>query len=256
MIFFVRYYLLKFEIVMCVDIGYKSMLGPDGLPRYIPGIKINREQVEGDKDRPHIAGHTNTNCWVLVEGGDHIFVSDFGWGITPGFKTPTPLYNARSEKILERGSFWNSLNVNRCLVIADGVYEHQQRVGVKKKVPYYIKQKSGAPFLIPAVFDENSRRFSIITRSANGVFKEIHNAGPNKHRMPLLCPMSLALEWIRKDLSDIGLLHILSFLLPDDLLSYHTVYSIRSNTERPDGLKENDFFNWSQSGRAEQSSLF
>jgi hypothetical protein len=88
------------------------------------------------------------------------------------------------------------------------------------------------------------------------VFKEIHNAGPNKHRMPLLCPMSLALEWIRKDLSDIGLLHILSFLLPDDLLSYHTVYSIRSNTERPDGLKENDFFNWSQSGRAEQSSLF
>jgi hypothetical protein len=54
---------------MCVDIGYKSMLGADGLPRYIPGIKINREQVGADCDRPHIAGHTNPNCWVLEGGG-------------------------------------------------------------------------------------------------------------------------------------------------------------------------------------------
>lgn len=241
---------------MCVDIGYKSMLGPDGLPRYIPGIKINREFVEADCERPHIAAHSNPRCWVLVERGGAICVEDFGWGIVPGFKTPSPLYNARSEKLVDEHSFWYTKKNNRCLLIADGVYEHQQRSGIKKKTPYYIKLKEGAPLLIPAIYSNEDRRFSILTRAANGVFKEIHNSGPNKHRMPLLCQVERALVWIQKELEEGALISFINYLLPDQLLDYHTVYSIRGNRLRPDGLKENDFFNWNKAGRAEQSSLF
>lgn len=241
---------------VCVDIGYKSMLGPDGLPRYIPGIKINRELVESDRDRPHIGAHTNPRCLVLVNENNQIGVRVYEWGIIPWFKTPTPLYNARSEKLMDRGSFWYMHNNNRCLMIAEGVYEHQQRTGVKKKIPYYIKLKEGEPLLIPAIFSSDDSRFSIITRTANNVFKEIHNVGPNKHRMPLLCQVERALEWIRPGLEEKEIGEFLNYLLPDENLDYHTVYSIRGNAVRPDGLRENEYFNWAQAGRAEQSSLF
>jgi len=241
---------------MCVDIGYKSMLGTDGLPRYIPGIKINRDLVEADRDRPHIGAHTNPRCVVLVNDNSGIGVRVFGWGIVPGFKTPTPLYNARSEKLMDRGSFWYTHNNNRCLLLADGVYEHQQRTGVKKKIPYYIKLKGGAPLLIPAIFSKDDFRFSIITRAANNVFWEIHNSGPNQHRMPLLCPIDRALQWIRFELEEKEKSAFLNYLLPDENLDYHTVYSIRGNTVRPDGLRENEYFNWNQPGRVEQASLF
>lgn len=232
------------------------MLGPDGLPRYIPGIKINREQADADQDRPHIAAHSNPQCWVLVEKSGMICIDSLGWGIIPEFKKDTTLFNARSEKLFEPASFWFSLNTNRCLLLADGVYEHQQRGGIKKKTPFYINLKDGSPLLIPAVYDSNNQRFSIITRSANEVFKEIHNSGPNKHRMPLLCTIEKALLWIQKGLGEKELTEFLNYLLPDQLLNYHTVYSIRGNKVRPDGLRENDFFNWSSAGRAEQPSLF
>lgn len=232
------------------------MLGPDGLPRYIPGIKINREQADADQDRPHIAAHSNPQCWVLVEKSGMICIDSLGWGIVPEFKKDTTLFNARSEKLFEPASFWFSLNTNRCLLLADGVYEHQQRSGIKKKTPYYIKLKEGAPLLIPAIYSNEDRQFSILTRAANGVFKEIHNSGPNKHRMPLLCQVEQALVWIQKELEEGGLINFINYLLPDQLLDYHTVYSIRGNGLRPDGLKENEFFNWNKAGRAEQSSLF
>lgn len=241
---------------MCVDIGYKSMLAADGLPRYIPKIKINRDLVNADHNRPHIAAYENPWCFVLVNYGGDVCVERFFWGIVPGFKTPTPLYNARSEKVLLRDSFWYSLKEHRCLLLADGVYEHQQRVGVKKKIPYYIRLKSGEPLLIPALFSFSSLSFSILTRSANDVFREIHNSGPNKHRMPLLCPMERALRWLQKDLKQEELVDFIGYLLPDQQLSYHTVFSIRGKKERPDGLKENDFFDWGQSGFLEQASLF
>jgi hypothetical protein len=74
--------------------------------------------------------------------------------------------------------------------------------------------------------------------------------------MPLLCQVEQALVWIQKELEEGGLISFINYLLPDQLLDYHTVYSIRGNRLRPDGLKENEFFNWNKAGRAEQSSLF
>ncbi|MBM3159324.1 MAG: SOS response-associated peptidase family protein [Bacteroidetes bacterium] len=241
---------------MCVDIGYSPMLGPDGLPRYIPGIKINRDLVEADRDRPHIGAHSNPRCLVLVNNNNEIGVRSFGWGIIPGFKTSTPLYNARSEKLMDGGSFWYTHKNNRCLLLADGVYEHQRRGGFNKKIPYYIKLKGGAPLLIPAIFSKDDFRFSIITRTANNVFREIHNSGPNHHRMPLLCPIDKALQWIRFDLEEKERVALLSYLLPDESLDYHTVFSIRGNLVRPDGLRENEFFNWDRPNGVEQASFF
>lgn len=242
------------------------MLGPDGLPRYIKGIKIDRSLVERDQDAPHLQAHARPLCTIVkTDPNQTPVVEKLSWGLVADFMINNPelfkkygnqLYNARAEKVLVAGTTWNSVLANRCLLVADGVYEHQQVPGRKNKLPYYIQLRSMEPLLIPGLFNPKTNSFAIITREGNEVFCQIHNSGPNKHRMPLLLPSAIAPKWIQQNLSNQEIENLLAFELPPKELAAHTVFSIRSNQPRPDGKKANESFNWGATMLGEQASLF
>lgn len=251
---------------MCVDIGYKSALGPDGLPRYIKGIKIDRSLLAGDIGVAHIPAHARPSCVVVkTDPAGAPMVDKMNWGLVADFMVNNPavfkkyanqLFNARAEKVLLTGSTWNALINNRCLLVADGIYEHQKVEGRKNKLPYYIQLRSKDPLLIPGLFNPRTNSFAIVTREGNDLFCRIHNSGPNKHRMPLLLKPGDAVSWIHQDLSNEALKHLLSFQISSEDLSAHTVYSIRSHHPRPDGRRANEYYNWGSASVGEQASLF
>lgn len=251
---------------MCVDIGYKSMLGPDGLPRYIKGIKIDRSLVAADIDTPHLQAHARPPCVVVCLDTSGVpVVEKMNWGLIANFMVNNPVllkkygnqfFNARAEKILQTGSTWNSLLKNRCLLVADGIYEHQEVPGRKNKLPYYIQLETKEPLLIPGLFNPSTNSFAIITREGNELFCRIHNSGPNKHRMPLLMPPEKAVSWIHQGLTQEEIGGFLNFEILSKELHAHTVFSIRGHLSRQDGRAANEYYNWGAAIPGEQSSLF
>ena len=251
---------------MCVDIGYKSMLGPDGLPRYIKGIKIDRSLVAADVDTPHLQAHARPSCIVVCGDTRGVpVVEKMNWGLIADFmvnnqgllkKYGNQLFNARAEKVLLPGSTWNSLLNNRCLLVADGIYEHQEVPGRKNKLPYYIQLETKEPLLIPGLFNPRTNSFAIITRQGNELFCRIHNSGPNKHRMPLLMPPEKAVSWIHQGLTQEEIGGFLNFEILSKELHAHTVFSIRGHLSRKDGRAANEYYNWGAAIPGEQSSLF
>jgi len=111
-------------------------------------------------------------------------------------------------------------------------------------MPWYVKLSSGAPLLIPSLFNPRTQTFAILTREGNELFRSIHNDGPNKFRMPLLLQPEQAVNWIDPTLSDGDMQGILQTQLSADQLKAHTVYSIRGGGVRPDGKEANEPFGW------------
>lgn len=251
---------------MCVDIGYKSMLGPDGIPKLIPGIKIDRSLSTNDISIAHIQAHARPLCVVVLPSAGGVLVDKLHWGFVADFMLNNPeqqkkyfnqLFNARAEKIIDSSSMWGPYITHRCLLVAAGVYEHQQVEFTSKKIPHYISLITDEPLLIPSIYNPKTRSFALITREANELFKEIHNAGPNKHRMPLLLPHTLAASWINTDLSPVEIKDLLNYELDSKLLRHHSVYSLRTSSPRPDGKSADAFFNWGPSSdKQDQLSLF
>lgn len=238
---------------MCVDIGYKAQLGPNGLPQKIKGVRIKKEYVEADQDMPHVSAFARPACWTLIDQGKGADVIPMHWGLVADFMIDRPdqfqkygnsFFNARSERILETASAWYPYINNRCLLIAEGIYEHQKVSGRSRKMPWYVRLASGDPLLIPALFNPRTETFAILTRNGNELFRTIHNDGANKFRMPLLLEMDQALHWIDPSMNKKDIESITSIALAPTLLQAHTVYSIRGNTSRPDGKEVNDPYIW------------
>ncbi len=76
--------------------------------------------------------------------------------------------------------------------------------------------------------------YSLITRDANSIMKQIHNDGEHKHRMPLLLPFEQSLAFLDHDLSPTQYQKILDVEMPSEELDYHPVFTIRSPKLRPD----------------------
>ena len=238
---------------MCVDIGYKAVLDTNGLPTIIKGIVIKKEYAETDHSIPHLSAFARPECWTVVKQGPHPEVRSMRWGLIADFMIDRPdqfqkygnhFYNARSERIEDPASAWYAYRNNRCLLIADGIYEHQKVAGRSRKMPWYIQLKTNEPLLIPALFNPRTETFAILTREGNDLFRTIHNDGPNKNRMPLLLPIEQAIEWIDPQLSDIHKQELKAFEITSSQLRGHTVYSIRGKQSRPDGKQANEAYNW------------
>lgn len=132
----------------------------------------------------------------------------------------------------------------------------QEVSGWKTKVPYVIGLKHQDTFFIPGLYSvvelpdkqtgEMIKRwtYTLLTRDANSVMKMIHNGGDNKWRMPLYLPAEFTKKWLKDDLSLEEYKQILDFEMPSEELQYHTVYTIRSPKERPDGKEKNEFYEW------------
>lgn len=115
------------------------------------------------------------------------------WGLVPFWakdpKTGFKMINARAETVAEKPAFRDALERRRCLVLADGFYEWQQRAGRKRKQPYWITRADGQPFAFAGLWatwhapDESVlRTCTIVTTDANAALTAIHD------RMPVILP--------------------------------------------------------------------
>jgi putative SOS response-associated peptidase YedK len=248
---------------MCLDIAFYSAL--QLIDDYFPDLVHDGDiQFDLDMGMHFMAlGHNRYPVILFADGRYHR--KYFEWGIIAEYMdTPEKIkamrrsmVNARSEKILaDKRSFWNRIRTKRCLIPVTGIYEHREITGWKNKVPYHIRLKDRRMFALPGLYHYNTKlpsdpetgevrgMFTLITRAANPLMRQIHNSGDNAFRMPLFLPKEIELEWLRPDLKDDDTQRILDYELPSDQLIAEPVYSIRARTPRPDGQPKNAPWPW------------
>jgi putative SOS response-associated peptidase YedK len=111
-------------------------------------------------------------------------------------------------------------------------------------MPWYIRLASGELMLIPALYNPRTETFAILTREGNELFRNIHNDGANKFRMPLLLPPEQALRWIEPNIQTSDIQELIGQEIPSEDLAAHAVFSIRGSTLRPDGKVQNERYDW------------
>lgn len=248
---------------MCYDISFTVQMKQ--LVDYFPDL-IFDEQIKINFEPVHIMGHSYGEQPVIYtnreDGKIHLKLME--WGCIPFYiknekaflKQRATMLNARAERVVkDQKSYWNKIRNRRCLVPVSAFYEHREVPKFKKKVPYLIKLKQEDIFFLPGLYSvaelpdeqtgEMQKRFTftIITREANSLMKQIHNGGPNQGRMPLILTRQMAMRWVQTELNDEAISALLDYEIPSEALDYHTVYTIRSQ-ERPDGKEKNQPFEW------------
>ena len=110
------------------------------------------------------------------------------WGFVPGFvkdfDARRPIVNARSEGLAEKASFRAAFRRRRCLVIADGFYEWQQR-GTGPSQPFLVRRSDRKPFGMAGLTEtwvgadgSEIETACIITTAANGLLAAVHPRMP------------------------------------------------------------------------------
>jgi putative SOS response-associated peptidase YedK len=130
----------------------------------------------------------------------------FRWGLVPFWaKDPTignRLINARAETVAAKPAFRRPLRERRCLILADGFYEWEQRG--RRKQPWYIRMRDSRPFAFAGLWDrwqpasdEPIETCAIVTTEPNDVVGRVHN------RMPaILSPEAYGL-WLDPTFQDV-----------------------------------------------------
>jgi len=128
------------------------------------------------------------------------------WGLIPHWSKElpsAPLFNARSESVLEKPSFRDSALKKRCAIPASGYFEWQTVAGSKK--PLYIHPADGMLAFAgiyswwrdPSKDQSDPLRWqltcSILTKAASPALNEIHDRSPI-----LLSPENLG-SWLAPD---------------------------------------------------------
>jgi putative SOS response-associated peptidase YedK len=242
---------------MCLDIAFYSAL--ELIDEYFPGL-VHDSEINFDLETgAHFLALGFKKYPIITREGDTYHRKAFEWCIVADYmNTPEKIKamrpkmaNARSEKILDKKSFWYRIRQNRCLIPVTGIYEHREIRGWKNKVPYHVRLKGRKLFCIPGLFYYNPRvpsdpetgevngMYSLITRDANPVMRQIHNGGDNAFRMPLFLPKEMELKWLDPAINDKEIEEILSFEISSGEMEYDTVFSIRGRTARPDGQPKN-----------------
>lgn len=248
---------------MCLDIAFYSPL--EQIDDYFPGIIHDGEMDWDDLIAAHVMALGHKRYPVILKEDGKYSRRFFEWGIIAEYmNTPEKIkqfrknmVNARSEKILDDPkSFWHRIRKQRCLVPVTGFYEHREIQGWKNKVPYHIRQHNRAFFFLPALYHYNSAlpsdpetgevrgMFTLVTRGANQLMRQIHNSGDNAYRMPLLLTAEQEKKWADPDLTDVQLRELLDYEIPVEQLDHWPVYSIRARSPRPDGKLKTEPFNY------------
>ena len=132
---------------------------------------------------------------VLSSANNHMIASVKRWGF-PGFDSSKLIINARSESVLERKMFRESVLKRRLIIPATGFYEwnsHKEKVTFS---PFKNSDSSTTPILFLAGFYnhfEGEDKFVILTTSANESMKGTHD------RMPLIINPSELEDWLFDD---------------------------------------------------------
>lgn len=248
---------------MCYDISFSTTI--EEVTDYLPDLIVDPQIDINFNMKEHVMAQAYKKYPVILFEDAHYKLKPLEWGIIPEYmNTPekikkgrNSMCNARSEKIIEdKRSYWHRLRKKRCLIPVTGIFEHREIKSWKNKVPYFIQLKNRPLFCLPGLYHypfqhadpetgEITGTYTIITRGANEVMKQIHNGGENAFRMPLFLPKELETKWLLPDLTDEEMDEILNYEMPSEELNYYPVYTIRTTKERPDHKGKLDPFEWS-----------
>jgi len=123
----------------------------------------------------------------IIIGGEKQTYVPYKWGYTPSF-AKRPLINARSESVLDKSTFRDSVLKRRCIVPATCYYEWKGEKGHKEK--YAIYSKNEALISMAGIYDIEKEEFTILTRKAVDNISFIHD------RMPLILEGDLVKMWL------------------------------------------------------------
>lgn len=183
---------------------------------------FNLDQIEIELQPSYNIAPTQ-DVAVIIENGQSKLTA-MRWGLIPywakdekiGFK----LINARSETVDEKPSFKYSFQKRRCLVVANGFYEWQQRG--TKKYPYFIHLKDNQPICFAGIYDKwnspDGNRIttcSIITTDAAKEIKSIHP------RMPVILSEKEFSMWFKN--SDMKQLKKMLVPYSSEQIEFHEV---------------------------------
>jgi len=246
---------------MCYDISFSTTI--EEITDYLPDMIVDPQISINFNTNPHVIAQAFQKYPIIVFEDATYKLKLFEWGVIPEYmNTPekikkgrNSMCNARSEKIIEdKKSYWHRIRKKRCLIPVTGIFEHREIKTWKNKVPYYVHMKNRKVFCIAGLYHYPNRAdvetgeitgtFTLITRNANPVMKQIHNGGDNAFRMPLFLPRELEQKWLLPDLSDNEIQEILNYELPSESLDYAPVFTIRTTKERPDGRGKLDPYEW------------
>lgn len=129
------------------------------------------------------------------------------WGLVPSWADDLAignrLINARADTVAQKPSFRAAFKKRRCLILADGFYEWIKEG--KKKQPYHIRLKDGAPFAFAGLWefwkkDEEIESCTILTTDANDTIRPLHD------RMPVILEPRDFKRWLDPAPGDPGVL--------------------------------------------------
>ena len=205
----------------------------------------------------HFNGWENKNL-VIAKQDDPELLELATWGLLPtnydinqrkDFLIKTNTLNATKERLFESNLYSQFIQWQRCLIFADGLFEPHSKAGIKRKIPYYFKEKNHDLIAFAGVYsviDDNSESpiysASIITTEANKMFKEIHNK-PNKlgsYRMPLILDPSNYWEWLHES-EEKNIKELVNTFTNQEIVTYpvsQDLFSNKINTNTPSIIKE------------------
>ena len=219
---------------MCYDIAYFTKKIEKYEQRF--GVEYGESEITAVY---HTSGFSHAPIPVIT----HVHpdrIEMFTWGLIPFWvkdlkgaaKIQNRTLNARDNTLFEKPSFRAAARKRRCLVIADGFYDHHWKDG--KSFPFYISLKSGEPFAFGGIWERwgegNETRYtvSIVTTDPNQIMTYIHNkpAASDTPRMPFIIRQEFEQAWIDPDTTPE---EAKQMILPfsDEELEYHTVPRLR-----------------------------
>ena len=134
--------------------------------------------------------HPSEVAPVITTEGQNLCCRWLKWGF-PGFSGKQLIFNARSESVMEKRMFRDSVEHRRIVVPAKWFYEWNKS---KEKNIFYRK---GQPVLYMAGLYkryQDGNRFVILTTEANDSMRQVHD------RMPLVLERDEINKWLKEDL--------------------------------------------------------
>jgi len=140
---------------------------------------------------------------LIISNSQYIKIEKAVWGYNFFDKKSNlekNIINSRLETIKEKNIFRESFENRKCIIPANGYYEWT--IKKKFKVPYFINIPDKEPIYFVGIwkyFNINKKTqkvFSIVTKPANDLLKEIH------HRMPLTLTLDESVELLQNNNSN------------------------------------------------------
>lgn len=170
---------------------------------------------------------------VLISKNNTRIVRDMKWGLIPSWSSNSSIgnqmINARSESILEKPSFQNLVNKNRCIIFSSGYFEWKTLNN--KKHPFYITKSTNKILPLAGLWttwkskkSELIHSYTIITGKAQSSLENIH------HRMPIILKRNNIEKWINSEKYNFPAVQ--KFLKPhsSDLI-FHNVSTLVNSTK-------------------------